>query len=233
MAEWLSQWPSTIGEKPKLLLVISGHWEASPVRITANAAPPLIYDYSGFPAHTYALSWPAPGDPALAKKIQALLNATAIPAELDMERGFDHGVFIPLKVAFPDADIPTVQLSLHPKLSPAEHLAIGNALASLRSEGVLIIGSGMSYHNMRGYRWNDNSPIPGADTFDQWLSDAVAHDPARLLQWEQAQGGRAAHPREEHLLPLMVVAGAADGDAGKTIFHDRVMGAPIGAYQFG
>lgn len=233
MEAWLRAWPASLPEKPKALLVISGHWEAAPVRITAGANPPLIYDYNGFPPHTYELTWPAPGNPALAAKVKSLLNAANIDAELDTTRGFDHGVFIPLKVAFPQAEIPTVQLSLNPNLDPAQHMAIGAALANLRDEGVLIIGSGMSYHNMRGYRWNDNTPIPGADGFDQWLSDAVETDPTRLQHWAQAAGGRAAHPREEHLLPLMVVAGAARGDAGRTIYHDRVMGAPIGAYQFG
>lgn len=237
MAEWLRGFPATLPEKPKALLVISGHWEADPIRLTAGAHPPLIYDYNGFPPHTYELTWPAAGAPALAVQAQALLADSGIEATLDPTRGFDHGVFIPLKVAFPDADIPTVQLALRPDLDPAFHLALGAALAPLRDEGVLILGSGMSYHNMRGYRWQDNNPIPGADGFADWLTEAATAAPAErtalLARWAEAHGGRAAHPREEHLLPLMVVAGAAASDTGREVFRDRVMGAPISAYRFG
>ena len=237
MAAWLRAFPATLPQKPRALLVISGHWEGDPVALTAHAHPPLIYDYNGFPPHTYELQWPAPGNPALAIRARTLLTEAGLPAQLDATRGFDHGVFIPLKVAFPDADISTVQLSLRHDLDPAFHLAIGAALAPLRDEGVLILGSGMSYHNMRGYRWKDNNPIPGADIFDTWLTQVVTGAPAErnalLQQWESAEGFRAAHPREEHLTPLLVAAGAASNDAATQPYHDRVMGAPISAFRFG
>ena len=240
MEAWLKTWPTTLPAKPKAVLVISGHWEEATLSITANPQPPLIYDYSGFPPETYALTWPAAGDPALAARVQQLLTQANFPAQLDAERGFDHGVFIPLKVAFPHADIPTVQLSLHQGLSAAEHLAIGKALAPLRDEGVLIIGSGMSYHNMRRYRWN-NEPISGPEPqqFDDWLTAAVEADATARTQalsaWSSADGALDAHPRgkEEHLIPLMVAAGAAGEDRGERLLSDRVLGAPISAYGFG
>ena len=237
MAAWLRALPAALPEKPKALLVISAHWEEAVPTVTTQAKPALIYDYSGFPPHTYQLAWPAAGAPALAARVQGLLHDSGIDAAPDATRGFDHGVFIPLKVAFPDADIPTVQLSLNHSLDAAAHIAIGAALEPLRDEGVLIIGSGMSYHNMRKFRW-DNTPIPHADRFDTWLTQAVTtHDTAarnRLLSaWAKADGARDAHPREEHLIPLMVAAGAAGSDVGQLALLDHVLGAPISAYRFG
>jgi aromatic ring-opening dioxygenase catalytic subunit (LigB family) len=237
MAEWLRTFPKSLPEKPKALLVISAHWEAAVPTVTATATPSLIYDYGGFPPHTYQLTWPAAGAPELATRTQALLNQAGIEATQDDSRGFDHGVFIPLKVAFPKADIPTVQLSLNHSLDARQHIAIGLALQPLRDEGVLIIGSGMSYHNMRQFRW-DNTPIPNADAFDTWLTQAVtrpiiAERNHLLSEWEAAAGGRDAHPREEHLIPLMVAAGAAGNDVGKLALLDHVLGAPISAYRFG
>lgn len=237
MAEWLRAWPATLPEKPKALLVISGHWEEANVMLTANAAPSLIYDYNGFPPHTYQLTWPAPGAPELAGRIKELLSQSGIEAGLDAQRGFDHGVFIPLKVAFPGAEIPTIQLSLRHDLDAAAHVKIGETLVPLRDEGVLIIGSGMSYHNMRKFRW-DNTTIPDADPFDTWLTDAVTQGDssarnALLAEWAKAPGARDAHPREEHLIPLMVAAGAAMESKGECVFHDQVLGAPISAYRFG
>lgn len=239
LAQWLQQFPATLPQQPKALLVISGHWETRDgVAITAHKNPPLIYDYGGFPLHTYELTWPAPGAPELAARVQQLLQQKSIAAALDDARGFDHGVFIPLKVAFPDAAIPTIQLSLRRDLNPAFHLALGEALAPLRDEGVLILGSGMSYHNMRAYNW-DNTPIasPLPEAFDRWLEQAVSADAAKrrtmLTHWADATGSRHAHPREEHLLPLMVVAGAAGADAGSIAFRDQILGAPITAVKFG
>ncbi len=146
-------------------------------------------------------------------------------------------MFIPLKVIYPDADVPLVQLSLKQGLDPAQHLEMGRALASLRREGVLIIGSGMSYHNMQRFRFDDAALDPDSVRFDDWLAETVAF-PAprrerRLIAWAEAPGGRAAHPREEHLLPLHVAAGAADQDAGRKVFQDRVLGSMQSAYVFG
>lgn len=238
MEAWLRAWPSTLPAKPKALLVISGHWEEETVSITASANPSLIYDYNGFPPHTYELTWPAPGNPELASHIHALLADANIPSTLDESRGFDHGVFIPLKVAFPDADIPTVQLSLRHDLDPAFHLALGKALAPLRNEGILIIASGMSYHNMRRYNW-DNTPISGPEpkAFDDWLTNTALSDAATrtklLSDWNNAPGALDAHPKgkEEHFLPFLIAAGASE-QTGERIFSGQVLGAPISAYRF-
>lgn len=234
-AAFLRGLPARLPAVPKALLVISSHWESSTPQVTAASAPALIYDYSGFPAHTYELTWPAPGAPGLASRVQQLLTTAGIHAREDKRRGLDHGVFIPLKVAFPEASIPTVQLSLKAGLDPEEHLAMGRALAPLRDEGVLILGSGMSYHNMRAFMTPQARQTSGL--FADWLADAVARPvpqrDARLKGWAQAPGGRESHPREEHLLPLMVAAGAASADPGREIFRAEAMGAVISAIQFG
>ena len=235
-AAWFGQIPALVGVKPKSILLISGHWEETVFSVTTNSNPSLIYDYSGFPEHTYQIQYPAPGSPELAKTVYELLVSAGLPAALDSERGFDHGVFIPLKVAFPMADIPIVQLSLQAALDPATHIALGRILAPLREKGVLIIGSGMSYHNLRGFF--GAGVKEASDVFDEWLTEAVCvEDPQfrneKLAQWQIAPSARSAHPREEHLLPLMVVAGAADQDVGEKLFSDRVMGSTISAFGFG
>ena len=234
-AAWLRGIDATLAEKPRALLVISAHWEEDVPTVLAADAPPLLYDYYGFPKHTYELTWPAPGSPALAERVSQLLAAAGIENRKETKRGFDHGVFIPLKVAYPEAQIPTVQLALKAGLDPATHLAIGRALAPLRDEGVLIVGSGMSYHNMRGFmsaRGREDS-----EAFDAWLTAAATKAPAdrdaALAKWSEAPSGRASHPREEHLVPLMVCAGAAGEDLGARVFDDVVMGVRVSALQFG
>ncbi|RMF33446.1 MAG: dioxygenase, partial [Alphaproteobacteria bacterium] len=147
--KFLEDLPGTLPERPTALLVISGHWEAPVFTVQTGPAPPLLFDYYGFPPETYELTWPAPGDPALAARVRTLLEGAGFDTAGDATRGYDHGVFVPLKVAFPAADIPTVQLSLRADLDAAAHLAAGRALAPLREEGVLIIGSGNTYHNMQ------------------------------------------------------------------------------------
>jgi len=235
MAEWLRGLGASIGEKPKAVLVTSGHWERDEFTVASNARPPLIYDYSGFPRHTYELKYDAPGSPVLAERVRELLGQAGIPARLDAERGYDHGVFVPFKLIYPNADVPIVQLSLRTGLDPSAHIHAGEALAKLRREGVLIVGSGMSYHNMKGFGGSAQGP---SDQFDDWLSAAISEFDAKarnqkLAQWQQAPAARQAHPREEHLIPLMVAAGAAGEDVGQKIFSDRVMGATVSAYQFG
>jgi aromatic ring-opening dioxygenase catalytic subunit (LigB family) len=235
MAAWLRGLPGALGAAPKALLIVSAHWEAGVPTVTSSSAPPLLYDYSGFPAETYKLTWPAPGSPALAGRVRALLGGAGIESSEDARRGFDHGVFVPMKVAYPEAQLPTVQLSLRTGLDAASHLAIGRALAPLRDEGVLILGSGMSYHNMRGF--GDPRAHATSVTFDTWLQSAVEATPeardAALSTWTQAPGARQVHPREEHLLPLMVVAGAAGDDRGSVVFRDTVMETVVSAAQFG
>ena len=239
--KFLEDLPATLPERPRALLVISGHWEEPAFTVQISPAPPLLFDYRGFPPHTYELTWPAPGDLALADRVHELTRAAGFAAAKDATRGFDHGVFVALKVAFPDADTPCVQLSLASDLDPARHIALGRALAPLRDEGVLILSSGNTYHNMsvlmQSLRGGARDDIVGG-AFDAWLTEAVTcPDPEernrRLARWSDAPGGREAHPREEHLIPLHVVAGAAGADIGRKTLEDPVMGAVESAFRFG
>jgi aromatic ring-opening dioxygenase catalytic subunit (LigB family) len=219
---------------PKAMVVISGHWEEPAFTASAAASPRLIYDYAGFPPHTYELTWPASGDPQLALQVADLLKNAGLPSAVDPGRGFDHGVFVPLKVAFPDAKVPVVTLSLVASLGPALHLAAGRALAPLRDEGVLIVASGMSFHNMSRF-FRPETP-ERSRAFDAWLTQAVelpaAERNTMLTNWRSAPFAQFAHPREEHLVPLMVAAGAGGNAPGLRVFNDEVMGASMSAYRF-
>ena len=220
--------------RPKAILVVSGHWEEPVFTASSAKEPKLIFDYTGFPEQTYRLTWPAPGDPQLANRVAELLKGAGLPAGVSPARGFDHGVFVPLKVAFPQAEIPVVTLSLAASLDPALHLQAGRALAPLRDEGVLIVASGMSFHNLRAYFHPDTNAK--AREFDEWLTNAVeSAGSARgefLKHWRQAPFAAFAHPREEHLVPLFVAAGAGGEAPGRRIFTDEPMGAAISAYRF-
>jgi len=235
MAAFLRGLPGDLPAPPKALVVISAHWAEADFTVGSHPRPDLIYDYYGFPEHTYRLAYPAPGDPALAGRVKALLQGAGLAAGEDPARGFDHGVFVPLKLVFPEADIPIVPLSLRRDLDPVAHFTAGRALAPLRDEGVLILGSGMSFHNMRGY--GDPRYGPVSDTFDAWLTETLEAPEAAtrqtgLASWADAPGGLQSHPRghEEHLLPLMVAAGA--GGPGRRIFSDRVMETTLSAFRF-
>lgn len=237
MAQWLRGVPALIEQPPTALLVISAHWETDTVTVGSNPKPSLIYDYHGFPPHTYEIQWPAPGAPEVASRVQDLLRLAGIESQADPHRGLDHGVFIPLKLSFPQGNVPVVQLSLEQSLDPARHLEIGRALAPLRDEGVVIIGSGMSYHNMQRFQRRGGEADPASLQFDQWLEQAVTASAsdrnAALLDWANAPGARESHPREEHLLPLHVVIGAAGTDVGAVAFRDQVMGSQQSAFVFG
>ena len=232
----LAALPNRLPSKPKAILVVSGHWEASEFTLSTAARPPMEYDYHGFPEHTYRIGYPAPGSPALAARVGELLAGAGIEAAEDAARGFDHGVFVPLALMYPEADVPVLMLSMKSNYDPAEHLRLGQALAPLRDEGVLIIGSGLTYHNMRGFGRDESTPV--AEAFERWLNGAIGQPDAgkrnaMLLDWEQAPGARQAHPREDHLVPLMVVAGAAGDDPGRALFIDHVMKVPMASYEFG
>ncbi len=224
-----------VGAAPRAILVISGHWEEDTPTVTRRSDYAMLYDYYGFPAETYALQYPAPGSPAVADRVRELLTAAGIPVGVDHERGYDHGVFVPFMLVAPEATIPVVPLSLVAGLDAAQHLAIGRALAPLRDEGVLIVGSGMSFHNLRAIF--GGADLGAADAFDRWLGDAVTGDvaerDAKLTDWEAAPAARFSHPREEHLLPLMVAAGAADDDPGTRVYHEAIMGATTSGFRFG
>jgi aromatic ring-opening dioxygenase catalytic subunit (LigB family) len=236
--QFLEGLAATLPQPPQAMVVISAHWEEAAFTASSAAAPHLIYDYSGFPEHTYQLTWPAPGEPRLAARVAALLGQAGLPTAIDARRGFDHGVFVPLKLIFPEARIPVVSLSLAISpggyFDPALHLAAGRALALLRDEGVLLIGSGMSFHNLRRYLQPET--VASARAFDSWLTRAVespsTERDALLTGWSTAPFARFSHPREEHLLPLMVMAGAGGEAPGKRIFGDEPMGAALSAYRF-
>jgi len=237
MADFLTSTSNRLPERPKAILIVSAHWQTREFSITASKQPELIYDYAGFPEHTYQLTYPAAGAPVLAERIGNLLNDAGLNNTQDATRGFDHGVFIPLKLMFPNADIPVVQLSLRHDLDPEAHLMAGKAIAALRDEGVLIVGSGMSFHNMRGY--GDEKFTAPSVAFDDWLTNTVAADAdarfAALSDWSKAPHAIESHllGSEEHLIPLMVVAGAAGTDQGQKVYSQQVMKTQISAFQFG
>ena len=235
LANYLRSVRSVPPRRPRALLVVSAHWEESVPTVMTADYPPMLYDYYGFPPESYAITWPAPGAPHLASRVGELLNAAGIANAADSTRGYDHGTFIPLKLTYPEADLPAIQLSLTSGLDPARHIALGRALEPLRDEEVFIIASGMTFHNLRAFR--DPRAAPVAETFDGWLRETMTLDPGarneRLAHWDSAPAARAAHPREEHLIPLMVASGAAgDGRAG-VAFNDTFTGLRVSAYHFG
>lgn len=235
LASYLRSIPALPRTPPRALLVISAHWEEAVPTVMTAERPPLLFDYYGFPASSYELTWPAPGQPQLAARVRELLGDAGFQTAADAQRGFDHGTFVPLKLAYPRADVPTVQLSLKAGLDPAEHLDIGRALAPLRDEGVFILGSGMSFHNLRAFR--DPRSRPVAESFDAWLRTAatLAEEDRdwNLQRWDRAPSARLAHPREEHLLPLLVAAGAAGTDRGALAYNGTFAGLRLSAYHFG
>jgi aromatic ring-opening dioxygenase catalytic subunit (LigB family) len=235
LAGFLRGLPEELGLAPKALLVVSAHWEERVATVMSSPRPPLLYDYYGFPPEAYEIQWPAPGDPALARRVRELLAAGGFDSAADAERGFDHGTFIPLKVMYPRANVPTVQLSILRSLSPSEHMAIGQGLAPLRDEGILIVGSGMSYHDLPSLM--RRSGRVASEEFGAWLDEAATAEPQtrteRLREWTSAPRARQAHPREDHLLPLMVAAGAAGSDRGRRAFNGLFGDARISAFRYG
>lgn len=223
---------SLLPATPAAILIITAHWEEEVPSFTGGEAPGLIYDYYGFPPETYQLQYPAPGQPALAARAAALLQQAGHAARVDAEYGWDHGVFIPLKVMFADATVPVVAMSLQLSLDPALHCELGAALSSLRDEGVLIVGAGMSYHNLRDFA----AAAPASHAFHDWLDTVLAGSrqerTAQLAQWSSAPGGRASHPREEHLLPLMVASGAGSDLPARRLWRGSVGPSALGAWAF-
>jgi aromatic ring-opening dioxygenase catalytic subunit (LigB family) len=226
--------PRQLPARPRAVLVISAHWEAARFTLSTATRPGTIHDYAGFPASMYRIAYPAPGAPDVAMAVAALLETAGLPVAFDSERGYDHGTYGVLAPIYPDADIPVLQMSLRLPLDEAEHLAMGQALAPLRDNGILIIGSGQSFHNLtlRGAQAREAS-----DLFDQWLrrvveAPAVDRNQA-LIAWTKAPAARIAHPHADHLIPLHVAAGAASDDAGVCIFRDRIADMAISAYRFG
>ena len=236
MAAYLRGIAASLPTRPKAIVMVSAHWQTAGFTVTTGDQPDLIFDYYGFPEHTYELAYPAAGAPALAERIATLLVEAGLPGAKDAQRGFDHGMFIPLKLMFPEADIPVVQLSLREDLDPAAHLAAGKALSVLRDEGVLIVGSGMSFHNMSAYGNPQFTPL--SEAFDDWLSRTVEASPeqrwARLSDWSHAPHAYQCHPpgQEEHLMPLMVAAGAAGESGGRKVYTEKVVVIQLSAFRF-
>jgi aromatic ring-opening dioxygenase catalytic subunit (LigB family) len=237
LEESLKDIPRQIAVVPSAVLVVSGHWEADEFTVMASPHPPMVYDYSGFPEHTYHVKYSAPGSPQLAQRVRTLIEAAGMPARLDPQRGFDHGTFTPLVVMYPEANVPVVELSLKSGYDPAVHLSVGRALAPLRDDEVLIVGSGLSYHNLRQFG-------PGArqvsKTFDDWLQEALveatpSERETRLLAWSAAPAARQAHPREDHLIPLMVAVGAAENEKATVVYHEENLlgGVTASSFRFG
>jgi aromatic ring-opening dioxygenase catalytic subunit (LigB family) len=232
----LADMPRQLGRTPSAVLMVSAHWEEADFTLTSNPRPPMVYDYYGFPDYTYRIRYDAPGNPSLAAHTRQLIEEAGLAARLDPERGFDHGAFTPLKVIYPQADVPVVQLSLKAGLDPQAHLALGRAIAPLRDENVLIIGSGLSYHNLRQF-FSPRGWGPARE-FDAWLGGVLlggspdSRDKL-LAAWEASPAARAAHPREEHLIPLMVAAGAAGDDRAVVAFNGTFAGLRLSAYHFG
>lgn len=213
---------STELKRPDAILVLSAHWEESEsLKVSASAQPNLYYDYYNFPPEAYEIEYPCPGAPELAVKIQQALEARGLSTELETERGLDHGVFVPVKLLYPEAEIPVLQLSMQSSLDADRHLAIGEALRDLDVENLLIIGSGFTFHNMRLFYAPPSAEIDAANSaFEDWLEETLyATDldyPAlrtALVNWESAPYARFCQPREDHLIPLLMCAGIAGGRA--------------------
>lgn len=229
MVDFMVHLPSLL-RKPDAILVISAHWEESEATLIGAQNPVMFYDYYGFPPEAYEINYPAPGSPQLASRIAQLLKKNNIPARIDPQRGFDHGLFIPLKLMYPQADLPALQLSLLRGLDPAAHIALGRALRELMHENILVIGSGFSFHNMSAFSWGGmDAPDPANDAFQDWLTEVCAgaipqtEREQRLVEWTKAPSARYCHPREEHLMPLHVCFGMAN-KAATVVFDGKILG---------
>jgi aromatic ring-opening dioxygenase catalytic subunit (LigB family) len=237
-------------EPPSAIVVISAHWEADPISINSSPNPSMYYDYGGFPKETFEYQYPAQGSPALAQRIQNLLTNQGLESHMNDTRGYDHGVFVPLMIMYPEATIPVVQVSLHKSLDPKINIDIGKALAPLRDDNILILGSGYTFHNFDALMHPSTKSLQVARSFNTWLKETILlpdenscsvedrkdwpsnemlkaayEERIRSLEdWASAPGGRFCHPREEHLLPLLVVAAAGGETSVPTLIHDSTDG---------
>jgi 4,5-DOPA dioxygenase extradiol len=219
---FLQQWPQQL-ERPRAILMVSAHWENKDPAVSSAPHPQTIHDFGGFPRELYEIRYAAPGAPEIAEQTAALLRAAGFNARLSDTRGLDHGAWVPLSLMYPDADIPVFQLSLIQGGSPAQHYQLGAALQPLRTQGVLIIGSGSLTHNLsefRGHRMGDPAPL-WVSEFAAWIAEALNSGRVADLLNYRALAPHAArnHPTEDHLLPLFVALGAAGKDAMATRVH--------------
>lgn len=223
--------------KPDAIVIFSAHWESAIVEITSAAQPNLFYDYYGFPPETYKIQYPAQGHPALASEIAQCFSDHKIEHQLNDERGFDHGMFIPLTIMYPEADIPCIQVSLNRNLKPEDHINMGKALATLKQQNILFIGSGLSFHNMQAFMTPSTSETRQMNLeFEQWLNQTISDTniteserEAKLNNWANAPSARYCHPREEHLLPLHICYGIAQQPCSEA-FHFQVLAQQASAF---
>ena len=240
LEESLRELPRELAQKPQAILVVSAHWEEPAFAVMSAAAPGMVYDFGGFPEELYRIRYPAAGSPRLAERALSLIQEAKLPSRADDTRGFDHGTYSILAVTHPQAEVPVFQVSLRVDYDPRAHLELGRALAPLRDEGVLIIGSGSSYHNLRRFFERGGARREDAAQFDAWLREtlvelAPARRTERLLEWQHAPAARQAHPREDHLMPLHVAAGAAEEEPGRLLYHqDDFLGTiALSSFRFG
>ncbi len=234
LREWLEGIPARLPSKPKAILMVSAHWEEPEFTLLETPEPKLRYDYFGFPKATYELNYPAPLSSHLNSRIKQCFAEAQQKLAGEFSRDYDHGVFVPLMVMFPEADIPIAQLSLKSGLDPTEHIRIGKLLAQLRREEVLIIGSGLSYHNLRLF--GPQARRPSAE-FDEWLTNTLCNqtDEPRnqaLTNWKSAPSATICHPREEHLTPLNVIVGSANEAKGIKTYSGKLYEATISGFEF-
>lgn len=234
LREYLAGIMPSISQTPDAIIVVSAHWETGEFSVNTNAAPGMLYDYYGFPDDTYSLQFPAPGQPALAKEIVNSLQEAGIAAQSNAKRGYDHGVFVPLMIMCPEAGIPVVEISIQSGYDPDAHIALGQVLEQYRSQNVLIVASGSSYHNFQDFFDGQND---AAKPFDDWLGESMTQYAGakrldRLRNWEAAPNARHAHPKEDHLIPLMAAAGAAGESTGTWDFHELIGGKAFSCFRF-
>ena len=227
--------------QPDSIIVVSAHWEEETVSVSSHLTPPMIYDYYGFSPESYQIEYSAPGNYELALNIVDKLKRFGINAKTDDKRGFDHGTFVPLKLLFPQANIPVVQLSLNSDLNPESQIQLGECIAELANQNILIIGSGMSFHNLNVLMSNDPKVLQKSQQFDDWLNVSVLskeldwqQKQLRLINWQEAPHARFAHPREEHLMPLHVCFGAAKklGFKAKSIFNQIFLNTRVSGFMW-
>lgn len=212
-------------EKPKAIIVVSAHWEAEPIEVISQEQPSLYYDYYGFPPESYEIQYPCKGNPELAQKVIKAGEAQGIAIKANLERGFDHGLFVPMKILFPEADVPCIQVSLNSNLDAQTHLKLGEILKSVLDDDVLLIGSGFSFHNMRSFfKPQSHEEIELNMAFENWLTETMTSPHlskeerrTRFIEWDATKGARYCHPREEHLLPLHVCYGAMQQSASRAM----------------
>lgn len=239
MVDFLSSLAGTLSV-PDVILVVSAHWEASvPSFISTRENPGLLYDYYGFPRDAYSIAYPVKSDAPVVTGLVAALKDRGFVSEVVLDRGFDHGVFIPLKLMFPKADIPVVQVSLLDSLDPLDHVMLGEVLRGFNNSRVLVVGSGFSFHNMHEFFDAGGGPDSKNDAFQDWLVDVCTNGEydfgkrkALLVNWEGAPHARYCHPREEHLLPLHVCVGMAGDSIGKKVFDDFILGKRSVAFHW-